>query len=339
MLSLPRTTIDCLARLADIHIEQALNVGGPGKPASRGEVNAVKSVTLDGFKHIADAWRRILFQLGYYLEMTAIFCHSYPRVDFEITGKRTDQSRELADLMIAIDYVDSNTQIDRRAVLIQAKLLKGKKLKLQPTPSEQEQYLLLSQLPVFKFVETIYNPAFRDLKITPFDDDCHTAAEYGGLDIRMDNSRWLSYRPGEPGTSDVVFTHEISLGSLLAGMLGGYTGCGRKASQHATKLNAGDDWSATVNELLSVTGSKFIEQSSTSKTLRKNQQILGFMEFPFIDGSAIAFSNLTSNAGNGDNGPVRNDEGDELPGGPLSIVQIIIRNSNSEKSPTSVIDG
>lgn len=96
---------------------------------------------------------------------------------------------ELADLLIVIDHVDCSKNIDdRRAVLIQAKMLNGGALR--PAGSEWVQHELLAWLPAFTFVDHGYDPRSRDLSGTPpVGLPAHTA-EYGGIDLNSASPTW-----------------------------------------------------------------------------------------------------------------------------------------------------
>lgn len=109
-----------------------LTHGGAGTRKPNDEVSAVRTVTLDGLDEIAVVWSPILQSHGLGIDLRTVFCHSRPHVTFprvpdpKYTKPPVVRRRELADLLIVTDHVDPFQKIDeRRAVLVQTKLLKG----------------------------------------------------------------------------------------------------------------------------------------------------------------------------------------------------------------------
>lgn len=270
-------------------------------------------MTLDGFDGIAADWSPILKKHGYRIDLRSVFCHSRPHVSFTrvpspfAQGPPTPQGRcELADLLIVIDYVDPNTQLrDRRAVLVQAKILKG--AKLRPSGREWIQHELLAWLPSFTFVDSGYDPRARDLAGMPVVGDPALTAEYGGIELKSASKGWWHWLPVKNSNR---FDARIDLAAYLALMAVGANQCAREAMAGGT-----DDWSFTVDELLNVTAAKPIVKSKPT-TLRGNDNVVGFM--------ADTAPHLASvGGGGGDEVP----EGDvpDWPEGPISTVKITLR--------------
>jgi hypothetical protein len=134
---LPLNLAPNLTKSADAAIIKVLTNGGARTSKPSGEVSAVRTLTLDGFDEIAASWSPILNAYGLRIKLRAVFCHSRPHVTFPQVPhpnyKKAPAVRrcELADLLIVMDHIDPFRQIDdRRAVLVQAKILKAGSLAL-----------------------------------------------------------------------------------------------------------------------------------------------------------------------------------------------------------------
>ena len=269
---LPTAIDTLLSTAADAAIQNVLAHGGARTPAPSGEVSAVRTMTLDGFDDIAAAWSPILWSVGCRIDLRAVFCHSRPHVTFpqiphpQYPGGPLARRCELADLLIVIDHVDPFQEIDeRRAVLVQAKMLKGGKI--APSGKEWIQHELLGWLPAFTFVDTGYDPRSRDLKGTPLVGASHFTAEYGGIDLKSSPPVWQHWLPD---TATPWFQLDLPLADYLAGMATGDTHCSREAVR-----GGADDWSFTVDELLRVTAARPITKKSG--VLRGNDNVVGFV--------------------------------------------------------------
>ena len=264
-----------LALAAQTEVESVLASGGPHTSKPIGEVSAVRTMTLDGFDAIANAWSPIMRSYGYRTSLQAVFCHSRPQVTFKRVPSphaplppASGRGRcELADLLVVIDHTDPSTSVkDRRAVLIQAKLLHSGSIK--PARKEWIQHELLAWRPGFDFVDSCYTKKTRDLDASPVVGNPANTAEYGGIDLRVTPPVWNQWL-----TSQVApcFTSQADLGPFLAGMLVGRLQYGREAIDGGV-----DDWSLTVDELLRVTGANPIVQRA-SKVLRGTSHVVGFI--------------------------------------------------------------
>lgn len=301
---LPPSLTHMLNSAADAVIAKVLAQGGTltGKPS--GEVSAVRTMTLDGFDEVAAAWSPILLANGYRIELHAVFCHSRPHVTFKpvphpnYMGGTAPRRCELADLLIVIDHVDRSRQVDdRRAVLVQAKMLKGGSV--MPSGSEWVQHELLAWLPPFTFLDSGYDPRARDLSGVPLVGLPAHTAEYGGIDLKSAPPEWRQ-----------VLTHKnapwfkgpVSLACFLAEMATGNLDYSRTAVR-----GGADDWSFTVDELLRVTAARPVTKQS--RVVRGNTNVIGFISD-------------TSSFGGGD-GYVEDDMS-EWPPGPISTIHLTL---------------
>ena len=308
---LPKSLTSFLASAADAAIESVLTGGGARTPRPTGEVTAVRTMTLDGFDEIATRWSPILKSAGYRIDLRSVFCHSRPHVTFapvphpKLSGGKTPRQCELADLLIVIDHIDPVQGIDdRRAVLVQAKLLKGGKIK--PSGAEWVQHELLGWLPKFTFVDASYDTRPREFRGCPMVGRPIFSAEYGGVDLKAKPPVW---RQELTQTTAPWFKSQIPLADFLANMATGGRSCSRKAIR-----GGGDDWSFTVDELLRITGARPVTLKN-SAVLRRNDNVVGFI------------SDTSQSFGSGVGGRIDITEGDEpdWPQGPISTVHTIIR--------------
>ncbi|MCS0497893.1 hypothetical protein NVS89_22640 [Ancylobacter sp. MQZ15Z-1] len=266
-------------------------------------------MTLDGFDEIAAAWAPILGAGGFQIELHSVFCHSRPHVTFApvphpmYRGGTTPRRCELADLLIVIDYVDRREKVeDRRAVLVQAKMLKGAPLKL--SGKEWVQHELLAWLPAFTFVDKAYDPRIRDLKGPPIVGFPRCTAEYGGIDLNNSTPEWWNLLAE---TTKPWCVSRLPLSLFMAKMATGDYYCSRTAIRGGC-----DDWSFTVDELLRVTASLPITKKSD--VARGNYNVVGFI------------AETSSLTGLGDGGGEDFIEGEvpEWPEGPMSTVHVTL---------------
>ncbi|WP_375458511.1 hypothetical protein [uncultured Enterovirga sp.] len=251
-----------LGAAAESVIQRALSRGGRATSKPRGEVGAVASVTLDGTPSVAAAWRKLLPRVD--LSMVGVFCHGSPMVDVSYSNGTTGRC-ELADLLLVVDETDRHGAVkDRRANLVQAKLLAGGTLK-----TSSVQHHLLTGWPSFSFASGAYGSAPRDFSASGLPGRTDESGRYGAIDLLSTPRSWKQNLPATHNTAG------DSLGSFLAGMLLGIPGFGRKAIK-----GAGDDWSSTMDELLTVTALQPLHHSSSLRSGRS--RLRGVFAFALV---------------------------------------------------------
>ena len=294
MIILTKADAAALSSLATSAIQTALDAGGGRTVRPFDEISAVKSVLSEGFKQIESDWTPILARAGYRLDLQPVFTHSRPQV-VSSAGRC-----ELADLLVVMDESGgSGRPADRRAVLVQAKRLKDPHTRIKLDSKEYKQFDLLSGWPDFNFVEAAYDKRTRNFRtlLSPADDP-HLSGEYGAIDLRPTPRTWVQQLTHLPYT----FNGDHELGDYLVHMAMGTDRYGRIAVP-----GGADDWSFTVDELLSVTGAKEIVEGSN--VMRLQPYILGMMSLD--DGSPPG--------GGGASGA---EDGDGWRDGPISIVRL-----------------
>ena len=295
MISLTSSEATTLANLASDALTDVLANGGAGSARPWDEVSAVKAVTLDGFDQVADAWSPVLARIGYQMTLSSVFTHSRPWV-VSSAGRC-----ELADLLVVIDDQGGlGAPADRRAVLIQAKTLKTNASRIHLRREEHKQFELLSQWPPFTFEDSSYDARPRDFRSPSSPGDPHFSGEYGAIDLRVQPRTWTQQLLGRPHN----FVASERLGPYLVRLAMGVDLYGRPAV-----AGANDDWSFTVDELLSVTGSK--EVVAGSGVTRGQFRTLGLM----------ALKSGDPPGGTGE------DEGDGWRAGPISTVRFTFTRS------------
>jgi hypothetical protein len=308
---LPTVIASQLGTAAQAEVESVLVNGGPRTSKPTGEVSAVRTMTLDGFDAIVNVWTPILRSHRYRIGLEAVFCHSRPQVSFKrIPSPHAPPPSaggrgrcELADLLVVIDHTDPSTRAkDRRAVLIQAKMLHAGTIK--PSGKEWIQHELLAWRPGFDFIDPGYTKKTRDLDATPAVGGPVNTAEYGGIDLNAMPAVWNQWLTSQ---TKPCFTNQAAFGPFLARMAVGMPNYGREAIDGGT-----DDWSFTVDELLKVTGANPMV-GQAAKVTRGTSHVVGFV----IDTA----QNLTHG---GSGLPPGDTEGAEWPAGPISTVHLRI---------------
>lgn len=269
---LPKSLVPELRHAAEPVVAKVLTGGGIHTRKPSGEVSAVRTLTLDGFDEIAAAWSTIIKRYGYRIDLRAVFCHSSPQVTFarlphpKYPGGNDPRQCELADLLIVMDHVDPLKKIDeRRAVLVQAKMLKHGAVK--PSGNEWVQHELLAWLPPFTFVDSSYDSRSRAFNTPASFGSPATTAEYGGIDL---NSAAPEWRHELTQVNPPWFHSPASLADYLAHMATGHPAYSRDAVRGGT-----DDWSFTVDELLRITAARPLTRKMN--VARGNNNVVGFL--------------------------------------------------------------
>lgn len=316
MLQLDPPVASALAVVADLVTEKVLTHGGIETKIPVGEVSAVETMTRDGFAEIAVAWHPIVAAMNYRLDLHAIFVHSRPQVRWD----RADGSSgrcELADLLVVVDHKGPGSAKDRTAVLIQAKLLKNGAIRLQG--SEHVQFELLSSWPGFTFVTPGYASNKRDFSDESLFARAISSGEYGGIDLAASPRLWVQEMLAPLRTTE----GRVSLGELLAGMAQGNDNFGRQAC-----IGGADDWSFTIDELLSVTAALPITKASGAP--RGRSLSLGL----FVGEAAFGLPSTLSAGRSGkdrDREPPFDSELTE--GGPMSTVRLTFTSAEHFEEP------
>jgi hypothetical protein len=221
----------------------------PTVAAPSNEPTAVAAVTWIAAPAIVAQWRPILLSLGFQVFLHSVFCHQSPQVSFvDQNGK--PQQCELADLLVAVDETASGAIRDRRAVFVQAKKFSATGVISISAPS-RDQLELYEFWPSFSFVSGPYKPIGRDFAARGQPGSSSESGRYGGIDLPPTAPLWQHI---VPSTNPAMRRGSgIELAEFLAGMVVGDAAIGREA-----KASGSDDWSMTVDEILSITAAQSV---------------------------------------------------------------------------------
>jgi hypothetical protein len=230
-------------------IATALQNGRPpavAKPCN--EPTAVAAVTWVGLPDVVAQWRPVLRRLGFTLSLHSVFCHQSPQVSFN-DKNNAPQLCELADLLIVVDEKVSGTIRDRRAVFVQAKMFSGGKISI--TALSRDQLELYETWPLLTFVSGPYQKIARDFTATGQPGSSSESGRYGGIDLPQNAPLWENIVPST--TPAMRRGNGMELARFVAGMVVGDAAVGR-----AAKAGGSDDWSMTVDEILSITAGQSV---------------------------------------------------------------------------------
>jgi hypothetical protein len=256
-------------------VARALRFGGPRLTpkihAPTDEPSAVATIAWVAIPRLVTAWRPILTTQCYKISCHSVFCHGSPQVTFT-DSSGSSQKCELADLLLVVDEKNSSgTTLDRRAVLVQAKIFSTKG-GITITPATKDQLELLETWPDFKFVPAGYAAASRDFSGTSCPGIVGDSGRYGGIDLpaKKKVGKWEQLVPSSTSMSRGSGTQ---LDEFLAGMVTGKTNHGREAVEGAT-----DDWSKTIDELLKISAPQSVTLTATLGTSSHTRGVTAKMQ-------------------------------------------------------------
>lgn len=258
--------IDSLCAGSFFHVQRRC-VGTPQEP------DWVAGLLLHGTSRFARHLSKVL--APHPVSVTGIFCHQSPMVE------HPHGRCELGDVMWVHQHTNLDGEVERRAILLQAKMSHA--LPHQIAKQELVQYQLYNSWPDFKYYRGPLNDTTR--KVNP--SQPHLGAQY----LLIDDPVFPLRRPYVTGrtiaraiTCDAVdpLVMQASLGRALAGMLAGQSG--RSFVDEAT-ARAGKDWDAVVWDLLSMTTTKIFNRRNARYVGEPRQVSL----LTSLDGLAVTF--------------------------------------------------
>jgi hypothetical protein len=234
-----------LVTAAGSTVTTALQSGNPPTYlAPSDEPSAVATVTWVAMPDVVALWRPVLRPLGFHISLHGVFCHGSPQVSYVDRSGATQQC-ELADLLIVVDETASGAVRDRRAVFVQAKRFSSSGA-ISITATTRDQLELYEYWHSFSFVSGPYSPASRDFNGSGQPGSSGESGRYGGIDLPPTTPLWEHIVPSS--SPPMRRGGGIEITEFVAGMVVGDAGIGRHA--HAS---GSDDWSKTVDEILSIT--------------------------------------------------------------------------------------
>jgi hypothetical protein len=327
----PKSIVPLLAADAQRITRNYLGSGAAGQSTPKIEPDFVAALVLGAMGDIAAAWTSHLHPRGLDLKLQAVFCHSHPQVTFPPTGSHAYMTKtvggqtvgqcELADLLLVIDDTTGdpggNIVQSRRAGLVQAKMLKSATAaQLVLVGNDLAQLDLLQQWPDFKFASPGYDPRTRDFRSGYASGVPITGSSYGVIDKYQSPPNWEHDTPTLPVCAGVQ-----SFGEFFAGL----ADTGGAATGRAALAGGADDWSFTIDELLSVTGVNLLNLASitTNPTPKRGVSYMAFYQSITIRNLPCLYGiNVNFGLGDGDR-PPRDVEPRDDEGG-ISAVRVIL---------------
>jgi hypothetical protein len=221
----------------------------PTYKAPSDEPSAVAAVTWVAMPDVVALWRPVLRPLGFQISLHSVFCHGSPQVSFVDSSGNT-QRCELADLLIVVDETASGAVRDRRAVFVQAKIFSAGGV-ISITAATRDQLELYEYWHSFSFVSGPYSPMSRDFTASAQPGLSSESGRYGGIDLPPTGPLWEQIVPSS--SPSMRRGGGIELTEFVAGMVVGDASIGREAIASGT-----DNWSMTVDEILSVTAAQSV---------------------------------------------------------------------------------
>jgi len=183
--------------------------------------------------------------------LNGVFCHGSPQVSFT-DAAGTSRRCELADLLIVVDDCTGTAVSDRRALLVQAKLFSSAGT-ISTSGTAAHQLDLYSRWPSFTFTSSAYKATSRDFAASG-PGLVGESGRYGGIDLSPRPVVWEHIIPSSSMTAGTG----TQLADFLSEMVIGSTAFGREATPGGS-----DDWSSTVDELLSVTAAQTVSLAAS----------------------------------------------------------------------------
>ena len=215
-------------------------------PTAHQEPEFVAAVVWGAIPEIAMYWEPIFNHAGLSAKFSAVFCHQSPMATFQDSQCNVRRC-ELADLLVVVDDTTSGTLVQRRAVLVQAKMAESQGGKTLTRLGDLTQLELYSTWPSFE-LGSGFPGGLRDFSTCLHagkPDDCGRYGLIGGCPLV-----WHQQEPAQAMPSGGV-----ELGTFLARMVESRSGYGREATGLA------DDWSRTIEDLMRITFNKVFRLS------------------------------------------------------------------------------
>jgi hypothetical protein len=262
------------------------------------EVDCIKNLIQSALPIVQALWLPLLQQIGLQTTLRGVVCHGQPQVKFPAAPKAC----ELGDLLLVHDHMPARAPLQRRAVIVQAKMFGSSGV----TSKNGRQLHLYQKWPRFEYtkwpggmssLDSIHAAAGltaplplrreRELSITGVPGGppassfmLDAGCRYGMIDEayihwqygRMIRNPWrmcsaqvknvYSYKAG--------FTFEIYLALLLAGLVGRHA----PQTQWPVNLGVACHWSLMVMELLSIFPSSVVPGAIGSPSASDNVSFL-----------------------------------------------------------------
>ena len=206
------------------------------------EPDHVASFVINGLSHLDELWSAQLrkFQLG--VQITGVFCHQYPQVEFDMGGQ--PETVELADLLVVRRHYSQGKIKKEVATLFQSKMSHDSTKKVT---EKDGQHFLYNNWPEFRFTQKGYAKHKRDIGL------CKEQAKYNLIFDKMlypeDNTEWPdSCFWSVADHTQIHMESDESFAALLDGMV-----AFERGREFFSETNPACEWTKTILELLNVT--------------------------------------------------------------------------------------
>lgn len=225
------------------------------------EPDHVASFIINGLPKMTELWSEWLSKYNIHIQITGVFCHQYPQVEFQINGSQ--KTTELADLLVVRRHRSGN-KIDREtATLIQSKMSDDS---TKTIDADDPQFYLFKNWPEFNFKQREYSSHKRNIGLLD------GQSKYGLISANRlfpeDNTIW----PDSCFWSVVNdLRHDMesdeSFASFLEGMM-----AFERGRDFYSQSTTGCEWTKTICELLEVTFNKKLKTRLYSAPKRGTTQ-------------------------------------------------------------------
>lgn len=259
------------------------------------EPDHVASFIINGLPKLTELWSEWLDQHGLGVQVTGVFCHQYPQVEFQVNGK--PETVELADLLVVRRHY-SGSRIEKAvATLVQSKMSSDSSKNIS---ASDPQYYLYKNWPEFKFKQREYSNHNRNIGLikeqSKYSLICEQMLYPEDNPLWPDSCFWSIVDELKPNMES-----DDSFASFLEGMV-----AFERGREFFSQEHTGCEWTKTIRELLDITFNKRLKTRLYSAPKRGNHQYASLVTGR---GNSRGISDMAMFSGNG--GGDFMDEGNE----------------------------
>lgn len=276
------------------------------------EPDHVASLIINGLPRLDELWTEELSKCGLSVKITGVFCHQYPRVEFQM--RENTVAVELADLLVVRRH-HSKGKIEREvATLIQSKMSGDSTKEIS---NDDPQYFLYDNWPDFNFKQSEYSNHSRNIGKN---------IEQSKYSLIWEKRTFPEHNTVWPDSCfwSVVDNLKLnmesdeSFASFLQGMV-----TFERGRDFFSEQQIKCEWTKTILELLNVTFNKGLK-TRIYKSPKRGSSPTAFLLSGVTDKYSAA--GLKVNAGNGGHDATEDDREDSSPG----ISTILIETFDTE---------
>lgn len=264
------------------------------------EPDHVASFIINGLPKLTELWSEWLSEYGLSVQITGVFCHQYPQVEFHMDGGT--ETVELADILIVRRHYSSGKIEKEVATLIQSKMSKDSTRNISPN---DPQYFLYTNWPEFKFKQRLYSNNKRNIGLiegqSKYSLICEDRRYPEDNPIWPDSCFWSIVDDLKPNMES-----DCSFASFLEEIV-----AFERGREFFSQKETGCEWTKTICELLDVTFNKNLKTRIFSAPNRGKTAHMPFVKTKNQD-QTINMMGMSS--GNGSFNHVIEDNDDSISG-------------------------